>query len=118
MKQAKSPIWRAPSLRLTDSGFELVAHQRDGVLWRETRRLVEWTTVTRVVGLKTDCTTVDCIWFWIYCGSDSFGIYEDMEGFHRVVEAMSRTLEGFMEDWHTKVAFPPFEPCEIVAYER
>jgi hypothetical protein len=86
-------------------------------------RLVEchsWLDVNRVVAFKRDFFTIDCICLQldIWLRPDPLEISEDISGFREFMDAMAAHLPGFAKDWWSKTAFPPFEECWNVIYQR
>jgi len=81
--------------------------------------VVAWASVSRIIAYKIDLFVVDeiCIDVVVDTGKRC-ELDESMDGFSDFVENMERSLIGIEKEWWHKVAFPAFETCEIVVYDR
>lgn len=82
--------------------------------------LLEWNAVDKVTFWKRDLLTVDQICLKIESTSlkSPLLLTEDEMSWKSLVRCLDKYIIGFDSNWWGKVAMPPFEVCEYVAFDR
>lgn len=79
---------------------------------------LSWDEVRKVAAFKVDALVVDQIRLALEGSSTVLEIDEEMFGWSALIQALTDHLPGIRTEWWTDVAFPPFESCVTVLFER
>lgn len=80
-----------------------------------------WEDVVELAAYKWDLFSYDLICFKFSLADGSFvEAHEEMEGWEELCRALWKHLPGFpaVDDWFSKVAFPPFKPNLTILFRR
>ena len=79
--------------------------------------LISLPDIRRVAFYKRDELTTDLICCEVEVGGEVWVFHEEMTGWNLLLRHLER-LPGFQTDWYARVAQPPFEANETVAFCR
>jgi len=73
--------------------------------------------IDRVTFFKRDDLTTDLIYCEVAIDGECWTFHEELAGWSLLLSHLQQ-LPNFRRDWFSKVAQPPFETCETVAFVR
>jgi hypothetical protein len=106
---------------------QIIVSDEDGFSIKSADRMqnciarVLWSEISRIIGFKRDCYTVDLICLGVETiRGTTIEINEEISGWSDLLEALSKYLPGFLkyEEWFESVAFPAFKTNARTLFHR